>query len=397
MRRYRLQERKAWRLCHTLTVLNMAWGAAGQDESMGAGKNATHDFQAHPTRKDVAMSLSTQLAESGFVPGAALTQGMRITERKRLTHEARGDVHSLQRNKMSLIRAMDRSPIVMPLPKGNGHPFQVPIDFYQKVLGSSMLFSCCHFSDEANSLDAAERSMIELITKRADIQNGQRILDLGCGWGGLSLWIARMYPECDIIAVTTSCPQKEYIKARAQALKLTNLHPVTVDMQNFAPRGTFDRIISVELFNHLRNWRAMLSRISQWLGPDGRLFLQMFCHRNYAYAFESPGPKNWIARHFFQRSIMPSDDLLLYFQDDLVLNEHWTLSGRHYQKTAQAWGANMRAKKSEIMGIMDNVYGKDRGKLWHQRWRNFFVACESLWGYGQGKEYMVAQYRLQRR
>ena len=322
---------------------------------------------------------------------------MRFTEKRRLTHKARGDVHSVQRNKMALIRAMDKSPIVMPVSKGNEHPFQVPTEFYQKVLGPAMQFSCSHFSEEANTLESAENAMIELISKRADIRDGQRILDLGCGWGGFSLWIAKEFPNADIIAVTSSCPQKEYLKAKVKTLGLTNVHPVIVNMQNFAPRGQFDRIVSIELFNHLRNWRAMLSRISQWLEPRGLFYLQMFCHRNYAYAFEGPGPKNWLSRYFFPRSMMPSDDLLLYFQENLVLNDHWIVSGSHYQKTARAWGSNMRSNKADIMGILKNVYGKDRGKLWYRRWKNFFVACESLWGFGQGKEYMIAQYRMQPR
>ncbi|MBI9077959.1 MAG: class I SAM-dependent methyltransferase [Desulfatibacillum sp.] len=340
------------------------------------------------------MSLSLSIAESGFVPGPALSQGMRLTGKKRLCHEAQGDVHARQRNKMSLIRKMDKSPVVLNNTNLGDHPFQVPLEFYRHVLGPAMLFSCCHFSEEENSLEKAEKTMLKLICKRADIRDGQRILDLECGWGGLSLYMAKKFPRTDIIAVTSSCPQKEYLKAKVKALGLTNLHPVIVDIKNFAPRGLFDRVVSIELFNHIRNWRNMLSRISQWLEPKGNLFLQMYCHRHFAYTFDGPGPKDYMARYFFPCSMMPSSDLLLYFQDRLLVNEHWRVSGAQYQKTARAWAANMRTNKAEIMGIMDNVYGKDRGKLWFLRWKNFFLACESLWGYGQGKEWMVSHYRM---
>jgi cyclopropane-fatty-acyl-phospholipid synthase len=234
--------------------------------------------------------------------------------------------------------------------------------------------------------------MLELFCRRAGVEDGMDILELGCGWGSLTLWMAERYPKACITAVSNSRPQREFILGRCRERSLGNVTIITADMNHFTTDLRFDRILSVEMFEHMRNYELLQRRIASWMKPEAKLFVHIFCHREYAYAFEAEGPDNWMGRYFFTGGIMPSYDLLLCFQDALVIEDRWRLSGKHYQRTAEHWLCNMDRRRSEIMPVLEAAYGKKDAALWFQRWRIFFMACAELWGFRGGEEWLVAHY-----
>jgi cyclopropane-fatty-acyl-phospholipid synthase len=279
----------------------------------------------------------------------------------------------------------------------NRQHYEVPPDFFQLVLGRHLKYSGCWWPAGVRGLDAAEEAMLALYGRRAELADGLQILELGCGWGALTLWMAARFPRSRITAVSNSAPQGRFIRERAAARGLANIEIVTADMNDFATGRRFDRVVSVEMFEHMRNWPLLLERIHGWLTPGGRLFIHIFTHRRYAYAFEADGADNWMGRYFFSGGMMPSDDLLLYCQEHLVVEDHWRVDGRHYRKTAEAWLANMDGRREEILPVLARVYGVREAARWFQRWRIFFMACAELWGFRKGQEWLVSHYRMRRR
>ncbi|MFZ8895472.1 MAG: SAM-dependent methyltransferase [bacterium] len=337
-----------------------------------------------------------ELVENGRIPDLLTRAGIRLLLLQRLREQAQEGPDQEWQAMMTFVEEMRQSPIALHTQEANEQHYELPPRFFELVLGPHLKYSCCHFPEGVTELGHAEASMLALTCERAQLQDGQQILELGCGWGSLSLWMAKHYPNSSILAVSNSRPQREFIESRAQELGLTNLSVQTCDMNDFTTEQHFDRVVSVEMFEHMRNWQSLLERISDWLKPEGKLFIHIFSHRRYAYAFSSEGDSNWMGRYFFTGGIMPSNDLLLYFQKDLLLEQHWVLSGVHYQRTADAWLQMMDSQKGEILQTFRETYGKD-ADVWFQRWRMFFLATSEVWGFRGGNEWLISHYLFNNR
>jgi cyclopropane-fatty-acyl-phospholipid synthase len=327
--------------------------------------------------------------EAGRVPDALVRIGIRRLCRTRLREIVRPDCEAAAAANARFRAELDASPIALVPDLANEQHYEVAPAFFERVLGPRMKYSCGYWPEGVTDLAASEEAMLKLTCERAELADGMRVLDLGCGWGSLSLWIAEHYPACRVLAVSNSKPQREFILARCSRLGLDNVEVVTADVNEFEADGRFERVLSVEMFEHVRNHTLLLSRIARWLEPGGKLFVHHFSHREYAYPYTTDGEDDWMGRYFFSGGIMPSDDLLLHRQRDLSLERIWRVSGRHYQKTSEAWLVQQDRQRDELLPILAEVYGAADAELWFQRWRLFFLACAELFGYRDGNEWWV--------
>jgi len=346
------------------------------------------------------------LLEKDLLPDTLIRQGIRHLLRQRLRDENKGNPEAQQAHLMQLIEQLKAGPIAIRMEAANEQHYEVPTEFYLKVLGKHLKYSSGLWPDDgvrpnvdvgSDPLSSSEEAMLSLTCRRAQLANGQDVLELGCGWGSLSLFMAARYPGSRITAVSNSRTQKKHIDDQAARRGLKNLTIVTADMNEFETQQTFDRVVSVEMFEHMRNYEKLLEKIARWMKPDAKLFVHIFTHKDYAYPFEVKDATDWMSKYFFTGGIMPSDHLLLYFQKDVRIEEHWRVSGVHYQKTSEAWLRKMDENRFDLMPLFEKTYGKTEAAKWWVYWRVFFMSCAELWGFRGGTEWFVSHYLFSKR
>lgn len=339
-----------------------------------------------------------RLLERNLLPDAAIRAGIRRIIASRLDALDTADAAGAGQRLAQFVRERSEGPIAIATRSANAQHYEVPTEFYRLVLGRHLKYSSACWDAGAGTLDDAEARMLALCAERAQLTDGQRVLELGCGWGSFALWMARAFPASRITGVSNSRSQKAWIDGVARQENLRNLEIVTADMNTFDAAGRFDRIVSIEMFEHMRNYERLLARIAGWLRPAGALLVHVFAHRRHAYPFEDAGASDWMAREFFTGGLMPSTSLLHHFQRDLLLDGEWHLSGTHYARTAEAWYANLMAAREPVRALFAEAYGRaDDAERRFQRWRVFFLACAELFGYRGGREWLVAHYRFRPR
>ncbi len=343
------------------------------------------------------MDLVMEAVERGWVPDPLVRAGIRRLLGAKLALERRGGPAAMEARREALLANLERAAVALHTDEANRQHYELPPEFFEAVLGAQLKYSCALWAGSVRTLDQAEEAMLELTAERAGLADGQRILELGCGWGSLSLWMARHYPNARITAVSNSANQRRFIESRAAKQGVTNLEVVTADMNAFAPAGAFDRVVSVEMFEHMRNWPGLLERVGGWLAPGGRLFLHVFCHRETPYLFEMDGRSDWMARHFFTGGLMPSEDLVARCARTLRVEQQWNVWGSHYARTCRAWLERQDERRAELMPLFERTYGRAGAARWFERWRVFFLACEELFAYGGGREWYVTHVRLAKR
>lgn len=343
------------------------------------------------------MNTAIRLVERGFVPKPLLRRGIRRLLRDRLGEQReiyRSDPEAALR---AWLDAMRDGPVAPVPEKANEQHYEVPPEFFQLVLGKRLKYSSAYYPREETTLDEAEEEMLFRTAERAGLIDGQEILELGCGWGSLTLWMAEQFPESRITAVSNSNPQREHITRQARARGLENIDVITRDMNELALDRQFDRIVSVEMFEHMRNWEELLGRMAGWLRPEGRVFLHFFAHRQYAYPFEVRDESDWMSQHFFTGGMMPSRDLVERVEGPFETDSCWVVSGSHYARTSEDWLKNLERNKSAALEVLGRDLGPQQAQVWYQRWRVFFLSCAELFGYGDGNEWIVSHYRLRLR
>lgn len=330
--------------------------------------------------------------EAGFIPDTIIRKGIRRLLDAKLKEIHAADVELAAQLTNQFVGMMNSSPVAMVPELANEQHYEVPAEFFAEILGEHGKYSCGFWTTDTGDLNEAEQAALEITVQRAGIKDGMNVLDLGCGWGSLSLWIAEHFPGCRILAVSNSRSQYDYIEARASERGLENVRVRVADMNDFAPQETFDRIVSVEMFEHMRNYGLLFERIRSWMNDDARFFMHIFTHRSTPYEYIDKGPGDWMSRHFFSGGIMPSAELPLRFAENLVVEQSWRWNGRHYARTCNAWLARMDQRRSTIMPILEATYGASEAERWWMRWRMFFMACAELFDYRNGQEWFVSHY-----
>jgi cyclopropane-fatty-acyl-phospholipid synthase len=362
---------------------------------------ADNKFQSGPVRS--ALMWYMRWVETGWVPDVLIRVVMRVgLNCLRLRRYAVSQAKT-QAEKRALINKLIHSPIAIRTDDPNVQHYDVPSEFFQLILGKWLKYSCCYWPTSVTNLDDAEEAMLTLTCQRARLEDGMQVLDLGCGWGSLSLWIGTNYPNCQVLAVSNSNSQREFIQNQCKSRGLENVKAMTANLADFEDdsrfdqRGKFDRVISIEMFEHMKNYERLLKRIASLLEPEGKLFVHLFSNRQFVREFDAEDPKDWMAQTFFSGGTMPSDDLLLYFQGDLKLIDHWRVDGWHYEKTLNAWLAKLDSNKGDVRRVIAQTYGAENETRWLANWRLFFLACSEVWGTHNGREYLVSHYLFERR
>lgn len=341
---------------------------------------------------DFMIQHTLKIIESGKVPDQAIRAAIRALSKKRLAQEGRYDPERASQRYMDVLHMLQTSEIAIETDKANEQHYELPTAFFQAVLGKRLKYSASLFVDEKMSLDEAEEQTLATYAERAQLKDGQTILEIGCGWGSFSLWMAEQYPNAKITVVSNSTTQREYIQQQAHLKNFNNLTVITCDVNVLElPEKNFDRVVSVEMFEHVRNYQKLFENISTWLKPEGLLWCHIFCHRFLHYPFEVKNEFDWMSKYFFSGGLMPSASTFLHFQDHLQLTQHWQWAGTAYERTANAWLNNMDHHEQTLRPLFEKTYGKD-AKAWWQRWRIFFMACAELFGYDHGQEWVIGHF-----
>ncbi len=330
-----------------------------------------------------------KLAEHGYLPDRWIRIGIAKLLKDRLA-----SIKAERKSASQWIELMEQRPLAEHTDAANDQHYEIPAAYFELVLGPHLKYSSGLWNSDTDTLESSEVAMLRTTSERAQLANGQDILELGCGWGSLSLWMAAQYPSSRITAVSNSSSQRAYIETTAADRGLNNLRVITCDINNFTPDQTYDRIVSVEMFEHVRNHRKLLKRIHDWLEPRGKLFVHIFAHKSDAYLFEANSSKDWMSKYFFTGGIMPSRDLLPSAAESLDLEASWSVNGTHYSRTLEAWLQNQDSNREKVLRIFKDCYGAKEAKIWAQRWRMFYMACSELFGHSEGNEWMVMHYRF---
>mgnify|MGYP000300381294 FL=1 len=342
------------------------------------------------------ITLLILLAEKGLLPDAIIRLGIRRLCRQRLVDASNINETLMEQEHAAWIDVLKESPIALVPEKANEQHYEVPPRLFELVLGDRLKYSSGLWPEGVSSLDESEVAMLKLTTDRAGLVDGQDVLELGCGWWSLTLYMAECFPKSKITAVSNSNDQRQFIEARCEERNLKNVEIITADMNDFETTKLFDRVISIEMFEHMRNYEKLLGRVNVWLKNKGKLFVHIFSHQKIAYPFEDNDDADWMAREFFSGGQMPSHRLLMSFPGQMKIEKDWRVSGTHYEKTSLAWLQKMDKNKAEVLELFKKTYGESDANSWFQRWRIFFMSCEVLFGFNRGSEWGVSHYLFEK-
>jgi cyclopropane-fatty-acyl-phospholipid synthase len=326
-----------------------------------------------------------------------IRKGIRDLLKQRLVDESNPDIEVQQQHFMDLLKTFKGSAIAVETKAANEQHYEVPTQFYLNVLGKNLKYSSGYWKNGNTDFDRSEDDMLELTCQRAELTDGMEILELGCGWGSLTLFMAKKFPKSNILAVSNSATQRAHIEETARQRGLSNVKIITADINVFTTDRRFDRIVSVEMFEHMRNHAQLFEKIAGFLKEEAKMFIHIFTHKELTYLFEVKDDTDWMSKYFFTGGMMPSDHYLLYFQEHFAIQNHWRVNGTHYSKTSEAWLSKMDQHKDLIMPLFEKTYGKDQAVKWWVYWRIFFMSCAELWGYDKGNEWFVSHYLFQKR
>ncbi|KAK9213159.1 hypothetical protein WN943_002546 [Citrus x changshan-huyou] len=346
---------------------------------------------------DATVRLMLSSLERNLLPDAVIRRLSRLLLGGRLRSGYKPSAELQLSDLLQFAHSLREMPIAIQTDKAKEQHYELPTSFFKLVLGKYFKYSCCYFSDASKTLEDAEKAMLELYCERSRLEDGHTVLDVGCGWGSLSLYIAQKYSNCKITGICNSKTQKEFIDEQCRVLELQNVEIIVADISTFEMEASYDRIYSIEMFEHMKNYQNLLKKISKWMKEDTLLFVHHFCHKTFAYHFEDTNDDDWITKYFFTGGTMPSANLLLYFQDDVSVVDHWLVNGKHYAQTSEEWLKRMDNNLASIKPIMESTYGKDQAVKWTVYWRTFFIAVAELFGYNNGEEWMVTHFLFRKK